>query len=227
MIIGAIGNDGMNGFDNSITATAHDEYTSGRGPASAINGAGIQISSGEDGDQVSEWEHDSGSTGTGNNWNWLGDRITGGSSIGWYKVDLGSSYQLDEALLFNFNPDDSARSSRGVNSVNIYTALSDPGNNSNGNNTEFNNTGWSLLRNQSMTRVSGNTFPQSAGQADVIDFGGQSARYVALEIVSNHGDSSFVGLGEVQFFATTIPEPSSLMLIGMALGAALFLRRRA
>ncbi len=59
------------------------------------------------------------------------------------------------------------------------------------------------------------------------------ARYVRLDVVENGagtafpfltgipGTSGFAGLGEVQFFGTVVPEPSTLMLIAIAGGVLL------
>ena len=51
-----------------------------------------------------------------------------------------------------------------------------------------------------------------------------SARYVKFDILSNQGDNSRVGLGQVRFLA--IPEPASVALIGLG-GIMLLTRRRA
>ncbi len=54
----------------------------------------------------------------------------------------------------------------------------------------------------------------------MIDFGDVRARFVALDILTNHGDGGFVGFGEIQFFAAAIPEPSvDLVVIEDTLGA--------
>ena len=66
---------------------------------------------------------------------------------------------------------------------------------------------------------------------DDVDFGqsidlmGTDARYVKLDISGNHGgDSNFVGLSEVQFFA--VPEPSSALVMILGVVMLPFARRR-
>lgn len=57
------------------------------------------------------------------------------------------------------------------------------------------------------------------------DMGGVMARYVKLDILSNHGgDNNFVGLSEVQFFG--VPEPSTYALAAVGLATLAFARRR-
>lgn len=57
---------------------------------------------------------------------------------------------------------------------------------------------------------------------DIVDI---STRYLRLQIDSiNGGDSQFVGIGEIAFNATAVPEPSSLAILGV--GACAFAARR-
>ena len=60
--------------------------------------------------------------------------------------------------------------------------------------------------------------------AETVNLSGASARFVRLAVDANHGDASYTGISEVQFFA--IPEPSTAWLIAGPLAAFLFSRRR-
>jgi hypothetical protein len=72
------------------------------------------------------------------------------------------------------------------------------------------------------------TFATTVNPAQDINLNAVLARYVRLDVVENGGGtvfpfltgipgtSGFAGLGEVQFFGTVVPEPSTLMLIAIA-----------
>ena len=49
------------------------------------------------------------------------------------------------------------------------------------------------------------------------------ARYVKLDLKDNHGDA-VIGLSEVKFTGSVIPEPSSLAMIGLVGGCGWFAR---
>ena len=223
MIFGAIGDDGSGppgAFDGSITATASTSEGGVRAPDKAINGAGIVHSGGDPTDR-NNYAHDAGIGSFGDEFNFLSAL---GNTTGWFKVDLGQTYPLQDAFFFNFNPDDfegAGNESRGVASANIYylDAPSDPSSNDDGNASPFDPTGWTQLGStfnftQAPTGDVNQTVP------DVIDFGNAPARFVALDILSNHGHADFVGLGEIQFFEVEIPDPSvDLVVIEDTLGA--------
>jgi PEP-CTERM motif len=81
------------------------------------------------------------------------------------------------------------------------------------------------------------TFATAVNPAQDVNLNGVLARYVRLEVLENGGGtvfpfllgnpgtSGFAGLGEVQFLGTAVPEPSSLILIGLGI-AALLMRSR-
>ena len=61
---------------------------------------------------------------------------------------------------------------------------------------------------------------------DELFFGGagQTARYVLRDLKGNDGDTTYLGLLEVQFL--TIPEPATFVLLGLGLVLVPPLRRR-
>jgi hypothetical protein len=44
---------------------------------------------------------------------------------------------------------------------------------------------------------------------------GSDARYVRISLLTSHGDSTYVGLNEVGFSGTAVPEPASAALVGL------------
>jgi hypothetical protein len=78
------------------------------------------------------------------------------------------------------------------------------------------------------TLIPGQAFQQAPGD-QLVDFSesvalNTDARYVRLNVLSNHGDAGFVGISEVQFFA--VPEPGVFALLSVVLAGAVWRRRR-
>ena len=207
MIAGAIGADGSGppgAFDGSITPTASQTLGNVRAPDRAINGSGIVFSGGDPTDR-DNYEHDAGDGSHGDDFNFLADiNATEGN---WFKIDLGQTHTIGDAFFFNFNPDDvddfegAGNEDRGVATANIWylDAAVDPNANDDGNDLAFISTGWTQLGSTSnFTQAPIGDVNQTV--PDVIDFGGVDARFIALDILSNHGDADFVGFGEIQFF---------------------------
>ena len=75
----------------------------------------------------------------------------------------------------------------------------------------------------SSTSIGGGNNPQGAAQnqqnnAAVFALTPTDARFVFLQVVSNHGSSSFTSIGEIAFdtsSAAAVPEPSSLAVFGI------------
>jgi hypothetical protein len=60
--------------------------------------------------------------------------------------------------------------------------------------------------------------------SQAIDLAGTTARYIKLDNLVSFGNAdNFVGLSEVQFYA--VPEPASIALLTMAIGAFGVVRR--
>lgn len=196
-------------IDNSgITAIASSQWTTTtphRLAIQAVNGTGLS------GSQFTTTTH----SGIPENV-WLSGY--GSAADQWFRVDLGRIYELDAVKTFN-----DGLGSRQVTQADIYIALAkfnsgveDPGN------PDDNPENWTLL-------FENRTFaPYTNGQpsTDILDLLGIHARYYALSIDANGGDTGgLVGLGELQFFGTAIPEPSTLAI--SLLGLLSLMRRRA
>jgi hypothetical protein len=225
MIFGAIGDDGSGppgAFDGSITPTASQTVGGVRTPDRAINGSGIVLSGGDPTDP-NNYAHTFGTNAFGDDFNFLAD--INGTEGNWFKVDLGRTYTLKDACLFNFNPDASEgglnNEDRGVATANIWylDAAGDPNANDDGNDSAFISTAWTQLGSTTNFTIAP-TGDVNQTVPDVIDFGDVPARFVALDILTNHGDPGFVGFGEIQFFAVPIPDPDvTLAVIEDTLGA--------
>ena len=117
----------------------------------------------------------------------------------WIAFDLGEVLALGSMNVFNFGVSSGVNNARGVNQGDVYFRSDSFGSNSDSNDTPFDNTGWALLG-----PAGAQTF--DIGPTDGLFQGATNvllpitARYIAIDINSSHGDSTLVGLGEVQFF---------------------------
>ncbi len=203
MMPGAIGNDGANGFDGSISVVVSSvvEPASGRDGPAAINGAGLSIDGAHTAPEY------------GNEVSWLS---SSSDLTGYFAVNLGGAYELDHLQFWNFQG--LARSNRGIKTADIYVStFATPANYDFANNSE-----WTLL-------IDNQTFTEAPEREDIdfsqiVDLLDTNARWVGFDIQSNYG-GGFTGLSEVQFFGAVVPEPSTWLLSLFAIGAALIVGR--
>ena len=150
--------------------------------------------------------------------------------LAWDSFDFGSTIPLETLYLFNNNYQGGPS---GVNTYNLYYADSPTvglpaAPNKNAFSTtgltpqgdyDFSSGGWTLFNTSGVLTATKNAI-------STVDLTGTSARYLAIEILTNHGDTyqgGRVGLDEVAI--TTVPEPAALSLLALG-GLALMGRRR-
>jgi hypothetical protein len=188
------------GFQASASSTIS---TDNRLPIRAVDGSGMDI--------VIEPVHLG--TANGRDVNWLSGA---NDTTGWFKVDLGSSHELESMDVYNFSSTDSVNNTRGVKTFDLYVSnVAAPSSNDFANSAE-----WTLVE---AGITLGKAPVGTNNRPDLVSFGdaGLTVRWVALDITSNHGDA-YTGLGELRFYP--VPEPTAPALA--ALVATLGLTRR-
>jgi hypothetical protein len=133
--------------------------------------------------------------------------ITNGTTTGTLVFDLGAVFSLADAQVWNYNAD-CCGLERGVQTMTVLTSLDD------------------------VTFTPLNTFGLSEGTGlplapNVLDLAGASARYVEFDLTQNYGDAGFIGLSEVQFDSSAIPEPSAAFFLIGGLSVLALVRHRA
>ncbi len=117
----------------------------------------------------------------------------------WFKVDLGSSFDMNSMKVWNFNW--TGYTNRGCKNVDIYysNSGSDPGNPIN------NPANWNFFGSYILTQAPGaNDYgTTNAVIPDVIELSGLTIRWFALKINSSYG-GSYCGLGEIRFFKDVV-----------------------
>jgi len=205
-------------------ATASSDITNNNDPVYAINESGMNFTG--DKNDYTNWTMSAGSGNTAQGTDWMADNPSGVST--WLIVDLGETYNLETISIWNFNPGttSSTYTNRSSKTVDIYTSTSGVGNNSNDNNSAFDSTGWtSLASDFGLTKNPGNA-TVSAPNGVLTGLTGVQARYVGISVTAAQIGSRLnrAALGEVQFFGTPVPEPSSLALL--AAGGLMMIKRR-
>ena len=197
MLPGAIGNDGLDGFDGSITAKARHEFDV-RITENAINGNGLSTNG----------LHDTVNTGR-----WLGMP----EEMNWIIVDLGALYTLDHVTFYNLNNGIAGQtgSHRGIaaTTIWIHAGPTEPNaSNPDLGGAPFVSTGWTPFEVDRPFVEGPATDP--FGPTETVNMGGADARFVALEIKDNHsitGADGFVGISEMQFFGQAAPPPVTFL----------------
>ena len=216
---------GYSDLISGVTASAsHNPFAPGRGADRMVDGSGLNSPANPD--DPTAWTHTGGENEFGDNRNYLADARAGQTVVDdkWVAFDLGSVQELSAMNVFNFGVSAGVRNQRGTQNADVYYRSDSLGGNANNNNVAFDATGWTAFGSQVFTIGPTDGLAQGA---DTLDMSGITARYIAIDINTNHGDSGFVGLGEVQFF-NTIPEPGSgaLLSVGLLLVAGVLRRSR-
>jgi hypothetical protein len=167
-----------------IFARATSFYQSGtdiRRADDVVNGSGIVVGNGH-------------AIGPPSGTMWLS---AAGDAAGDFEIDLRGVHDLNDLRIWNYNENANASCclGRGVNEVDVYVAGQDGV--------------------YGPTPVLYTTFAQAPGVANV-DFSqvaslaGSQARYIKLDIRSNHGDPTFTGLSEVKVTGTPVQGQAAL-----------------
>ena len=191
----------------------------GNGMVSLTNGSGIAKAVTAD---PSTWTFN----GSAYQDEWMANYLTGAgnSKVAWAAFDLGTAKSLTKLWLFNTNY---GGGPSGVEQYNLYYAVApavplpaQPGKGSYANtgltpqgDYHFSSGGWTKFNTSSALIA-------TATGIDSIDLGGMSARYLAVEILSNHGDTyqgGRVGFDEVA--VTITPAFPSIIATSPADGA--------
>jgi len=152
--------------------------------------------------------------------NWQAYAINPGYS--WFMMDLGKSYSnLDKAWVWNVRE----VVERGAKNVDVYYAASISSVPSTGSSYDAFTTsgsGWTHLINTDIAEVTATDTPAGTGHVGVtgpvdtkIDLSGITggARYIAFVINSSYGDTVKTGGGFAEIQVTTIPEPTSMVML--------------
>lgn len=133
----------------------------------------------------------------------------GDGLLGHIVFDLGAVYDVSQFHVWNYNEGaNSTTLARGANAVTVLVS-------------ESNTLTGLAATGPGISTLAGPTALTSAsgasGDAGTNYSAAFRARYVRFDISSNHGgDDRFVGLSEIRFDGTPVPEPSALLLAGLA-----------
>jgi len=204
----------------AIAGSWYDSGTPGketeRGPNHMIDGSGLVFEglSGEEGDytkyRVIPCPNDYGSTTC-----WTGYDVPTGGTIDdlWAIIDLGQIYDIDTISLFNFNPKTSGvNKDRESRTLDIWVRDDNGFLNTNLDAVAFNTNGWTLLtitNDMTLAQYPGATTQSVAGV--LTSLANVRGRYVALDVNSNFGHTSFSLIGEVQVFGDLYVPESDLL----------------
>ena len=126
-----------------------------------------------------------------------------------YEIDLGGEYDLDQLRVWNYNENANPTCclDRGVQSADIFVAGADG---------VFG--GLPAVQNATFAKAPGTNTDFSETKS----LAGIRARYLRMQITSNHGDPSFTGLSEVKVTGTPVtgraPLPATIKAVSSELG---------
>ena len=214
-----------------IDVVASSKANENRAPSKTVDGKSLTYD--DDPDVPENWTYKGGASSFGENENWTS---AFGTSVDdqWIIFDLKNTYSGLIMNVANFDTSNGDLRGRGLKEGDIYysdSVISDFDSTSYAPNFADHMV-WTSLGTKAFNETGADNTDSSGSpittyhEFQEIDLG-VTARYIAIDINTNHGDASFVGLNEVQFFGAAIPEPTStaFILMGTVL-AVVGLRRR-
>ncbi|MCL1910348.1 MAG: hypothetical protein FWG05_05375, partial [Kiritimatiellaeota bacterium] len=168
-------------YSSAMVASAQTTYQT-RLPLYAINGAGLDGNDCHGTDQ--------------NTTMWMGAN-TPNAFAEWFRVDLGTEYNLGAVKIWNFNM--ASYESRGINLVEIYTAPETSDTTVTGAINLANLSGWTFVTSENVPKASGGD--AYAGNP-LIEWEPRTARWVLFRIRSlQAGNDGYGGISELRFYA--------------------------
>ena len=180
-------------------AFANSKFENERGPEYAINGTGMDETTGTHGIDAKGYM-------------WMGKgsgNVDNASFAKWFVVDLGDVYAIDRMKIWNFNMNNGASyANRGLKQIDIYVSTKNE--DFSGSPTFSDATTWTLFKEN-------HTVSKASGRADYtgdtpVEFNGTAARWVGFWIDSLHDNSledghtgGYGGLSEVRFWELKTP----------------------
>ncbi|MDD2599276.1 MAG: hypothetical protein PHO37_08640 [Kiritimatiellae bacterium] len=200
-----------------VNSTGAEPTKSQRAPIRMIDGSGVIFvgAPGEEGDYT-KYRYLPSLDEYGINTAWTGMKPTGGTINDiWAIVDLGQIHTIDTISLFSYNPKQGGvNTDRATKALDIWVREDGGFSNSNLDGAAFNTNGWTLLTvsgDMILDRYPGGTTQSVAGVLSSLE--SVKGRYVALDINSNYGHSSFSLIGEVQVFGSVYVPDSDLLKV--------------
>jgi hypothetical protein len=137
--------------------------------------------------------------------------MVNGTKTGWLLFNLGDTpIDLTSTKIWNYGPG-CCGNERSTKDLNVFASIDG---------LVFSPVATLLLAQPNADPFPGATF----------DLTGISARFIRFDLLSNYGDDEYTGLSEVKFFGetedSTVPEPASLLLLGIGFGALALWRPR-
>jgi len=206
--------DMIPGAINGVTATGFhegDNLTGNGSIETAVTGRGLTVGDPRD---STTWTH---STGWQDDWQ-------GVYTAGWMVLDLGSIVS-DLESMYIWNVNENTHTDRGVATMDVYytndPTVTPPATSGTVQPYDFSSGGWTPLGSTVSVPEGGTNI------SEIVDVSAiPEARYIGLDLLTNHGAGDRVGVAEVQF-TTVVPEPSTLVLAALGLlGLAICGRRR-
>ncbi len=120
--------------------------------------------------------------------------ITSGATTGVIAFDLGDNYNLTETFIWNYNETSEGKTARGIKDVEIYVSAD------------------SAYSTANFTSIGDIMVNEGGSFAQTFSTIASNVRLVKIQINSNHGYPSYVGLSEVRFGGSPVSAGSAVIV---------------